>query len=216
MAVKGQQQLETKNMTTLYLAKPIHRSPLRRPLLLIAPALIIVAAWTAVPARATPSSGFSTEFILSPGCGLPPTNPNGNATFDVIEIYAKWNINYLHPNLPPDWWKAMLSTNKASDLYVVRNTIAPGGTSGWHTHPGFSLVTVTSGTITVYDGDDPTCTPQHYSAGSTFIDPTSNGHLHLVRNETGTTAVTVAVQLVPQGLPRRIDKGNPGYCPNIN
>jgi len=181
----------------------------------ICAAVLTIAAFefTAGPARATPSSGMTTEFILSPLTG-------GKSTFDEININAKTDRNSVPPtdsNLPKDFWKAQISTKGgASDLYVVRNTFMPGGTTGWHTHPGPSLVTVTLGTITVYDGDGPTCTPHVFSAGSTFVDPTSNNHVHLVRNEIGTTAVTVAVQLVPAGLARRIDVPNPGPCPSIN
>lgn len=72
-----------------------------------------------------------------------------------------------------DVWKAMLKTKGVSDLYVQQNVFKPGATSGWHTHPGPSLITVTQGTVTVYDGDDPTCTPQVYSAssqGTGFVD----------------------------------------------
>jgi hypothetical protein len=136
-------------MKTRDLTKPIHRSPLRRALLLIAPALVIIAVSTAVPARATPACCVTTEIILG--------RPNIPSTWAEIDIYAKTDLNF--PNLPPDWWKAMINTNGASDLYVVRNTFPPGAHTGWHSHPGPSLVTVTCGTITAYDDDDPTCTP---------------------------------------------------------
>src|SRR5438874_11671432 len=88
-------------------------------------------------------------------------------------------------------------------------------TTGWHAHPSPSLITVTVETITSCDGDVPACTPHVYLQGSTFIDA-GGGHVHLLRNESVATAVTVAVQLVPAGFARRIDRPNPGYCPNIN
>src|SRR4026207_474384 len=34
-------------------------------------------------------------------------------------------------------------------------TIAPGGTTGWHMHPGPHLIVVTEGTLTYYRGNDP-------------------------------------------------------------
>jgi hypothetical protein len=67
-----------------------------------------------------------TEYILSP-------LPGNKATFDEIDIYAKWDIN---PS--PDityFWKARIDTKGTSDLYVVRNTFDSGATTGWHTHP---------------------------------------------------------------------------------
>jgi quercetin dioxygenase-like cupin family protein len=48
----------------------------------------------------------------------------------------------------PRVWRAGIRTRGASDLYVLQNTIAPGGTFGWHSHPGPSLVIVKSGTAT--------------------------------------------------------------------
>src|SRR4051812_19695208 len=44
-----------------------------------------------------------------------------------------------------------------SDVVVQHVTIVPGGTSGWHTHPGPGVVVVNAGSLTVYDGDDPRC-----------------------------------------------------------
>jgi quercetin dioxygenase-like cupin family protein len=98
------------------------------------------------------------------------------------------------------------------DLYFVQNTFAPGGTTGWHTHPGHAFVMVTQGQITAYDGDDPTCTPRVYSAGQGFIDPVSSGHVHMLWNRTDKPAKTVSVQLINAGQPRRIDVPDPGFC----
>jgi quercetin dioxygenase-like cupin family protein len=97
------------------------------------------------------------------------------------------------------------------DLYVVRNTFAPGGQTGWHTHPGRSFVIVTKGRITAYDGDDPTCTPMVYTAGEGFVDR-GNGHVHLLWNRSDKPAETVAVQMIAKGAPRRIDEPSPGNC----
>ena len=180
---------------------------LRKAIVLGSTMLVITAALAVGPARATQPVGMTTEFILSPLAG-------GKSTFDLIDIFAKTDLNLGNP--PRDFWKAQISTKGASDLYVVKNTFSPGGASGWHTHPGPSLVTVTQGTVTVYDGDDPACIPKVYSAGNTFVDPTSNNHVHFVRNESGTPAVTVAVQLVPQGVARRVDfTPDPLFCPII-
>ena len=49
---------------------------------------------------------------------------------------------------------------KPSDLAVAEVAIAPGGTSGWHIHPGPSMSIVTEGTVTWYEGEDPACTPR--------------------------------------------------------
>ena len=185
-------------MTTLYIGKPIHRSPFRRAVLLVALALV-ASVLTVMPALATPPVGVTTEFIVG--------SATAGATFAEMNLFAKAG----------DYWRLRINTKGESDLYVVRNTFAAGGQTGWHTHPGPSLITVTVGTITAYEGDDPTCTPEIHIAGTpsaTFIDQGGDQGVHILRNETGTTAVTVAVQLVPAGAPRRIDvTPSPGNCP---
>jgi quercetin dioxygenase-like cupin family protein len=114
-----------------------------------------------------------------------------------------------------DHWRVKLKTKGQTDLYVQSNVFAPGGSSGWHTHPGPSLITVTAGTVTVYDGDDPSCTPHVYSANqvnNAFVD-VGGGDVHLIRNETTEEARTVVVQFIPTGAVRRIDAPAPGNCP---
>jgi len=189
-------------MKTPYLTKPIHRPPLRRALLLIAPALVIIAALTPVPARATPQSGVTSVTIAS-------------GTFPDIDVYAKTDIN---PGPATDFWKARIDTKGASHLYILQNTVVPGGTFGWHSHTGPSLVIVVSGTATEYEGNDTACTPYLHPAGSTFVDA-GEASGHLVRNDSTTdNLVVIVVRLIPEALvpTQRIDLPNPGYCPNIN
>jgi quercetin dioxygenase-like cupin family protein len=189
-------------MKTPYLTKPIHRPPLRRALPLIAPALVIIAALTPVPARATPQLGVTSVTIAS-------------GTFVDIDVNAKTDID---PGPATDFWKARIDTKGASHLYILQNTVVPGGTFGWHSHTGPSLVIVVSGTATEYEGNDPTCTPHLHPAGSTFVDA-GEASGHLVRNDSTTdNLVVIVVRLIPEALvpTQRIDLPNPGYCPNIN
>jgi len=108
-------------------------------------------------------------------------------------------------------WLSFQKTKGPSDLYVQNNVWAPGGTTGWHTHPGHSLITVTAGTVTAYEGDDSSCTPTQYTVGMTFVDP-GGDHVHVLRNEGTVEARTVAVQLLPAGATRRIDAVAPAGC----
>jgi quercetin dioxygenase-like cupin family protein len=136
------------------------------------------------------------------------TQPLGDARFDDIDATTKTDIN---PGTATDFWQARINTKGTSHLYVLQNTIAPGGTFGWHSHPGPSLVIVKSGTATFYLADDPTCSPHVVPAGSGFVD---QGHdVHVVRNEGTVDLVTVVVSLVPAGFARRIDEPSPGNCP---
>ena len=65
----------------------------------------------------------------------------------------------VSPGRATDRWRAHIKTRGASDLHVLQNTIAPGGSFGWHSHPGPSFVIVKSGTATFYEADDPDCAP---------------------------------------------------------
>jgi hypothetical protein len=122
-------------------------------------------------------------------------------------------------------WLSMQKTKGSSDLYLQSNvwqSVSPTGvvaSTGWHTHPGHSLIIVTSGTITEYEAD---CRPHVYTfvpgqPAPTLIDP-GHGHVHIIRNEGSVPASTIAVQLVPYDpnkANRRIDAAAPANCPNI-
>jgi hypothetical protein len=138
--------------------------------------------------------------LATPGTGIATTNISVGL-FEPIDV--KTHV---------DGHKVSIDTKGPSDVYVVSNVIAPGGQTGWHTHPGPSLITVKSGTITAYDGDDPDCTPTVYTAGTGFVDA-GDGHVHVLRNEGTVAAETIAVQLLPRGAARRIDVPDPGNCP---
>jgi len=200
-------------MTTLYLAKPIHRSPFRRALLLIGPALVALSALTPVPASATPSCGVTTVDLLHPN--NPPNTVQPTTFLDGLLDLTCNEINTLISGTLYNW-NLKLKAKGDSDLYVTQHTFPVGAHTGWHTHPGPSLITVISGALTVYEASDPTCTPKIYTAGQSFTD-IGCGDVHLVRNEGGVIAQDVAVQIVPKGAPRRIDvTPAPSNCPIIS
>lgn len=73
-------------------------------------------------------------------------------------------------------------------------------------------VLVTQGTLTNYQGDDPTCTGVKAPAGQGFVEPAL--HVHIVRNETTAPAVVVVTFInVPVGGAFRLDAPAPGNCP---
>jgi hypothetical protein len=112
-----------------------------------------------------------------------------------------------------------LTLHRPSDVAVQQVTVDPGGTSGWHSHPGPAVVVVKAGSFTLYDGDDRRCRGKTYSAdpanpaGSVFVDP-GRGHVHIGRNE-GTVATQLYVTYLdlPVGAAPRIDVPSPGNCP---
>ncbi len=52
-------------------------------------------------------------------------------------------------------WNLKLKVKGDSDVYVTRHTFPVGAHTGWHTHPGPSLITVVAGALTVYEADEP-------------------------------------------------------------
>jgi quercetin dioxygenase-like cupin family protein len=149
----------------------------------------------------------TSSFAIYAAASALATPPSGVVTTPI----AVGRFDEFDTKIKTGDWKADLRTKGASDLYVLQNTIAPGGTFGWHGHPGPSLVIVKSGTATFYMGDDPTCAPHVVTAGSGFVD--GGGDIHVVRNEGTVDLVTIVTSLVPAGAARRIDVPDPGNCP---
>lgn len=108
-------------------------------------------------------------------------------------------------------WLSFQKTKGPSDVYVQSNTWQAGGTTGWHTHPGHSLIIVTAGTVTTYEGHDPDCQPHVYTVGMGFVDE-GGEHVHVIRNEDVIEAKTIAVQLIPAGAGRRADAERNPAC----
>jgi hypothetical protein len=146
---------------------------------------------------ATPAAGFTSTSLAI----------GRLAEFDVMHKLV-WD-DPDPANSKKHVWHSSQKTKGDSDLYVQSNVWIAGGTSGWHTHPGHSLITVTAGAVTAYEGEDPTCTPHVYTVGMTFVDE-GGEHVHVIRNEGAVEARTITVQLLPAGATRRIDApGNP-------
>jgi quercetin dioxygenase-like cupin family protein len=109
-----------------------------------------------------------------------------------------------------DTLEVELQATGPTDVQMLENTIAPGGTMGWMSHPGPNIVVVQSGELTMYGAADPTCAPQVYTAGNGFVMPT--GDVHVVRNEGSVDAVVYVTSIIPKGANRRIDEPDPGTC----
>jgi hypothetical protein len=169
--------------------------------------MVLALALATGRAPATPASGFSGTTIALGRFGeiavrLISGDPVNHLT-DQPVTFSREMLDGL--------WVSFQRTRGDSDLYVQNNVWTAGGTTGWHTHPGHSLIVVTSGSVTVYEGDDSKCTPHVYTVGMGFVDA-GGDHVHVIRNETGSEARTVAVQLVPAGATRRIDAPANAAC----
>ncbi len=148
---------------------------------MIAGAVVLgVAAVLAGTASGSPSSGFSSTAITG----------------------------RLSQHIEIDTKAIKLETEKPIKVINQTAVFQPGGTSGWHSHPGPVFVTVKSGTVTVYDAS---CTPRSYSAGQSFLEGPDPA---VVRNEGTEVSENLATLLVPDdGTPSRIESDV--VCPGI-
>jgi len=136
---------------------------------------------TGSPARATPPAGVTPEIL-----GSGTTLSGFKIHVDGIKVESK----------------------TAAGFTVEHLTFAPGGTTGWHVHPGPTLVIVKAGAVTNYSAD---CTAQTYTAGQAFVEhgPTDE---HMVRNNGSVPAETIVTFITPPGAPLRDDAPPPPGC----
>ena len=120
------------------------------------------------------------------------------------------SLDPVNFNVKTGDWMAQLRIKGQTDVSVVENRVAPGGTFGWHSHPGPSLIVVKSGEITFYRADDPTCTPDLRRAGDAIIDEGSSAHVG--RNEGTVEVVVIVTRFLPAGADTRIDEPAPQSC----
>jgi quercetin dioxygenase-like cupin family protein len=101
-----------------------------------------------------------------------------------------------------------LAVHPGTNTIVAQYTFGPHSSTGWHSHPGKTLVTVQSGTFTVYHAN---CDPMTYGPGDAFVELPSS--VHVGRNETGgTVQLGVVFFDVPIGGSPRIDQPQPAGC----
>jgi hypothetical protein len=165
-------------------------------------AILIALGATAAPvavgvALATPPSGLTSELLARGAAGE-------------FRIHEKGT-------------RLRMDARKPTDLALVKATLAPGGSTGWHGHPGPSMVVVKSGTVTMYepahdheadeDDDDDRrrgCAVQSFGPGQAFVHPAS---VHNFVNESSATAEFYVAYFVPAGAaPLLRDEPVPPQC----
>src|SRR5215207_4501661 len=103
-----------------------------------------------------------------------------------------------------------LQTKGSMEIAFQRIVIQPGGTLGWHSHPGPTVVTVRAGTLSFYH--DEACTEEiEYATATSFSNLPDE--IHLARNEGAAEVILFAVYFVPVRTPPlalRIDQPSPG------
>lgn len=158
-----------------------------------ATAIAGAAGLVIAPAQATPGSGFTPSGIVA-------------GHFGTIDVKTE-SDKVGH-------WGMILKTKDDTDVGADRLSVAPGGYSGWHSHPSAVFVTVTHGTIVWYDGDNPVCPGHTYHTGDSFIEPAF--HVHNVKNASNSSSAEfIASHINPTGTSGpafRVDEGKPTNC----
>jgi len=144
---------------------------------------------------------YSLITWASPADGVTPTLL-ARGTYEPFKVRSA----EVSPDLLPLDLDFKAEAKDPVDIVVRRHDYAPGGYTGWHTHPGPVFITVTQGSVTFYEADDPTCAPHLVTADpndefpATYVD---TGRGHYGRNETGQTAQDMTVIIAPVGRPFR-------------
>ena len=141
--------------------------------------------------------------------------PPSNISFSAVARATVPQFDVKRKDKAEDF-EVRLEAPQAIDVATQIVTFQPGAYSGWHTHPGPVFFTVRTGTLTVYEGDDPTCTGIVFPAGTGAVEAGTSSHVHMVRNETGSVAEAVVTYIAPVGTPQselRSDRPDPGNCP---
>jgi quercetin dioxygenase-like cupin family protein len=162
----------------------IHR-PLRLAAAIAVLTVALVAAVTALSgdhAQATPPSGIAAELL------------------------ARGTIAHGHRVRVGG---VELKTRGPIDVATVDVTFQPGGSTGWHVHPGPALVTVKTGQLTLHRAKG--CLTRTFTAGQTFLE-FGPADVNLTRNETGGVTETVVTFLLPVGAPTTVDAPAPRHC----
>jgi quercetin dioxygenase-like cupin family protein len=106
--------------------------------------------------------------------------------------------------------KVTVKTKDDVDIVSVDVTLTPGGTTGWHSHPGPVFVIVKKGPLTVYNA--PECEPQVYQTGEGFVE---GDNVHTVVNEGVEDGRFVATFIIPVAAERTHSEPQPteNGCP---
>jgi hypothetical protein len=139
--------------------------------------------------------------LATPGInviGFPPVARGTHA--ELLNVHSKAGVK--------------LQTKSSVDFVTQQIVLGPGGSTGWHGHPGPVLVTVKSGALTLVYADDAACEGRTYSAGESFVDR-GDEIVHNAFNRGTVNLEFWATYLVP-GDPgtaaARIDAADPGVC----
>ena len=146
------------------------------------------------------AAGLLVAVNALPGAATPPSPPPGFTSQKLAQG------TYMSDGTLP--------IKEGLDVVVSKITVAPGGSSGWHTHPGGAIVVVQLGEVTLYTSVGNHCDVTIYTHGQSFVE--RPGEVNEAVNA-GSIPYVIFVTFpgVPVGGSARIDVPNPGTCPGV-
>ena len=150
---------------------------------------VITAFGIAASMLATAPVGFIVNQILAKG-----------TTFENISEHVQMAKN-LDGTVDP--WQVQLQAQGATDTYAQHLVLAPGGYSGWHTHPGVLVATLAAGAVDFYDAN---CNQRSLTAGQVYFE---NNDVHAIINRGSVSADLYIAYLIKHNAPRRIEAEAP-------
>ena len=146
--------------------------------------LVAAAVLLSTSAGATPSNGLTSELLTRGGAG----------EFRIVDRDMRFSMKAGEP----------------TDVALVKATLAPGGQTGFHQHPGRSLVIVQSGTMTTKEEQHRRCITDTVAPGEAFVHPEGS---HNFINNTTEPVVFYVAYFVPEGAaPLLNDAMPPDAC----
>lgn len=156
----------------------------RKATTLLTAAAVAITMAASTPATATPPNGLKSELLVRSAGGQ----------FQLVDHKMRF----------------YLAAGKPTDIALVRATLEPGGSTGWHTHPGPSMVLVEEGVMTVREPRRGRCLTETVSAGNAFEHP--DGPHNFINNGTVQVVFYVTYFVAAGAAPLLNDAPAPHAC----
>jgi quercetin dioxygenase-like cupin family protein len=147
-------------------------------------------------------AGVVTAVTVAPSAASPPVG--------LTSTLVARGTDASHATIP-------LKFRSGTDVAMVQITVNPGGSSGWHSHPGGAIIIVQKGKLTVHRSVGRRCEAETYHAGQAFIERPRE-----VDNVFNTGSEPYVLYVTFPGVPpgdgtagTRIDQPDPGTCRRI-
>lgn len=138
--------------------------------------------------------------VPSAAIGIAVASPSSGVTPTAHAVGAR-----LAEDVKVNADRIKFQTKDPTDVSMLTLTVAPGGTTGWHSHPGLAIIAVTEGTGTLSFAD---CSSKSIRTGEAFVesgyDPPTK-----FSNDTSTPVVLTVTFVAPQGAAIIRDEADP-------